>query len=332
MSDCKISIILPVYNKQKYVSKVLQDIQAQLFKEFECIIVDDGSTDTSGEICENFAQFDKRFRVIHIKNQGVSHARNVGLAEVTGTYITFIDADDRIDSDYLNNLYAAAEASNADIVISGYEKWWEDNDKRVKISLPYSGLKDMQSLLSDFALHQKATGIYGFCWGKLLKANRFGSIRFDEDYALAEDFEFYLRAYPLAHTIYFDNKNYYYYLQQADNSSMVVADNKIDYFTQLKLNLKYRNFLQKMDAYVENNRRIVDQLLSNYAFFTVFHSDRLCIESTVRQVHKVVMDECIALNGTNLMQKIILQFIKSNNGKMIRMILSSYDFLRKKLK
>lgn len=332
MSDCKISIILPVYNKQKYVSKVLKDIQAQLFKEFECIIVDDGSTDTSGEICENFAQSDKRFRVIHIKNQGVSHARNVALERADGTYITFVDADDRIGQEYLQSLYTAAESSGADMVIAGYVKWWEDKNTRIQVELPYSGLKNMKELLSDFAARQKDTGIYGLCCGKLLKANIISGMQFNGRYVLAEDFDFYLDVYPSVDTIYFDNKNYYYYLQQADNSSMVVADNKIDYFTQLKLNLKYRNFLQKMDAYAGNNRRIVDQLLSNYAFFTVFHSDRLCIESTVRQVHKVVMDECIALNGTNLMQKIILQFIKSNNGKMIRMILSSYDFLRKKLK
>lgn len=331
MSDCKISIILPVYNKQKYVSKVLQDIQAQLFKEFECIIVDDGSTDTSGEICENFAQSDKRFRVIHIKNQGVSHARNVALERADGTYITFVDADDRIGQDYLQSLYTAAESSGADMVIAGYVKWWEDKNTRIQVELPYSGLKNMKELLSDFAARQKDTGIYGLCCGKLLKANIISGMQFNGRYVLAEDFDFYLDVYPSVDTIFFDSQNYYFYLQQADYSS-VVSDSKIDYFAQLQLNLKYKKFLKRMNAYVGENRKIVEQLLSNYVFFTVFHSDRSCIEKKVRLANDVVKNDHIVLNGTNLMQKVILHLIKSNNGKMIRMILSIYDFLRKVLK
>lgn len=331
MSKPLISIILPVYNKQKYVSKILRDIHIQLFKEFECIVVDDGSTDASGKICDEFAGIDERFQVLHIKNQGVSHARNVGLKKAAGTYITFIDADDRIASDYLKRLYNAAVKSNADLIIAGYEKWWEDNDRRVKIKLPYSGLQNMQTLLFDFALQQKMTGIYGFCWGKLLKSDRLGSVRFDENYVLAEDFEFYLRVYPLTKTVYFDAHTYYYYLQKSENSS-VTQDNKIDYLAQLHLNLKYRNFLQKMNVYTGNNREIVDQLLSNYVFFTVFHCARSHVKNCVRQVHQIVTKEHIMLHGTNWMQKVILYFIRCNYGQAVQLILSVYDLLRKILK
>ena len=332
MPKNEISIILPVYNKQKYILNILQDIQEQIFEEFECIIIDDGSTDDSGRLCDEFARNDLRFKIIHIKNQGVSHARNIGIKKATGKYITFIDADDRIEPCYLKSLYIAANESRADVVIASYEKWWAEKDKRVKVELPYSRLWKMKDLLSDFAETQKKTGIYGFCWGKLLRAESIKDMWFDENYILAEDFEYYLRIYPKISTIYFNNECSYCYLQQADNSSMIVEDDKIDYLSQIYLNLKYRNFLQKMNMYTGENKEIVEQLLSNYVFFTVFHSSRSSIEDSVDKVYHIIDDEQIILNGTNLMQKIILYFIKSGNGKIVRIILSVYDILRKNLK
>ena len=332
MYQNEISIILPVYNKQKYISKILQDIREQTFTEYECIIIDDGSMDNSGRICDELSRLDMRFKVIHINNMGVSHARNIGLQEATGRYVTFMDADDRIAPDYLNSLYNAAVKSKADMVIASYEKWWEDKPKHIKIELPYSGLYEMAELLPNFAEVQKKAGIYGFCWGKLLKAGSLYNKWFNEDYVLAEDFDFYLRIYPEINTIYFDDKNYYCYLQQADNSSMLVEDNRIDYLSQLYININYRNFLRKMNSYKEENKKIVDQLLNNYVFFTVFHSNRLCVKSNVDKMYHIINSEQIVLNGTNIRQKVILHFIKSNSGRTINMILNIYDLLRRKLK
>lgn len=332
MSYSKISVILPVYNKQKYLLKILQDIKRQKFEEFECIIVDDGSTDDSGRVSDEFENEDKRFKVIHTQNRGVSHARNEGLMEAHGRYITFIDADDRIDSYYLKNLYTAACNSNADMVIADYEKWWEGKTEHEKSKVPYVGSKKIEELLPEFAAVQKKTGIYGFCWGKLIKAECLYNLRFNEAYVLAEDFEYYLQVYPNINTIYFDNKSCYFYLQRADNSSMIVEDNKIDYLSQLYLNLKYREFLTKMAAYVGENREIVDQLLSDYVFFTVFHSDRSATENCVNQMCYITEKEGITLNGTNMMQKLIFHFLKKNNGKRVKDILCLYDFLRKNLR
>ena len=106
-----ISIVVPVYNKEKYISRILGDISNQSFEDFECIIVDDGSTDSSGEICDEFAAKDKRFCVQHVPNGGVSRARNIGLTRASGQYVTFIDADDHIEPDYLMQLYTDIERS-----------------------------------------------------------------------------------------------------------------------------------------------------------------------------------------------------------------------------
>lgn len=325
----KISIILPVFNKSKYITHILSDIKKQSYNNYECIIINDGSTDDSGNICEKYVENDSRFVIVHKKNGGVSYARNIGLKMVTGEFITFIDADDRIGPDYLKYMYIDATKSNADMVIVCYEKWWETNSKRIRIELPYVGLQRMNNLILDFAYIQKKTGVYGFCWGKLLKANILNGIRFDEKYILAEDFEFYLRLYPSVNTVFFDNQCCYYYLQQSENSSVTATDDEIDYLSQLFLNLEYREFLCKMNAYENENKKIVNQLLSDYAFFTVFHSNRFRIQENVNRLHCIINDEQIKLYGRNAMQKVLSIFISYNNWIMIKCILLIYDFLRK---
>ncbi len=100
-----ISVIVPVYNVEKYLDKCLKSILLQDFSDFELILVDDGSTDNSGKICDDFALKDSRIKVVHKENAGPSVARNVGTSVSKGEYITFIDSDDYVDRDYLSILY-----------------------------------------------------------------------------------------------------------------------------------------------------------------------------------------------------------------------------------
>lgn len=114
----KISVIVPVYNVEKYISRCIQSILLQSYSNYELIVVNDGSTDASGDICDSFAMKDKRIKVIHQNNLGVSRARNRGLCEASGSYITFIDGDDWVDVKYLEILLGAVQ-NNADIAICG---------------------------------------------------------------------------------------------------------------------------------------------------------------------------------------------------------------------
>ena len=206
----KVSIILPVFNKAQYIESVLNDIAAQAFADYECLIIDDGSTDMSGKICDDAAARDSRFQVFHIPNGGVSHARNLGLEKASGQYITFVDADDHIEPDYLQQLYTDIVSSHADIVIAGLLKVWKDDRQPAAPAIPYRGSQRMDVLLPDFAEVQKATGIYGFCWGKMMSRELLADVRFSEWLHLAEDFEFYLRVYPKVKTIFFDDRCKYY--------------------------------------------------------------------------------------------------------------------------
>lgn len=323
-----ISIITPVFNKEKYVNNILLDISKQSFQNFECIIVDDGSTDLSGKLCDDFAAKDDRFCVIHIPNSGVSHARNVGLARATGEYVTFIDADDRVEPDYLMQLYTDIESSQADMVIAGLNKFWEDGRQCVIIKAPYTGLYSMEQLMPEFAQVQKQTGIYGYSCGKLIRRELAITVRFSEWLHLAEDFEFYLRIYPKVRTIYFEDKCKYHYLQEADNSSTIVRDSKIDYFSQLKLNLLYRNYLIDSGFFNAENQLIIQQTLTNYAYFSVLHSVRDSVPLMVQKVHDIVLKEDIQTSGKGVLRRSILYYIRKNKGRRAKRFLAMYDCLR----
>ena len=105
----KISIVVPVFNCEKYLPRALDSIASQSFYDFECIIVDDGSTDLSSSICDSYVKRDSRFSVIHQKNGGVSVARNAALENCTGEWIGFVDSDDWLEADALEKMYSAIQ-------------------------------------------------------------------------------------------------------------------------------------------------------------------------------------------------------------------------------
>ncbi|WP_337495103.1 glycosyltransferase family 2 protein, partial [[Ruminococcus] torques] len=259
----KITIIMPVFNKEKYIRETIESVLNQTLNEFEFIIIDDGSTDKSGIISDVYARKDERIRVIHIPNGGVSNARNIGLDMAEGEYITFIDADDRVTEGYLENLYDCITNSKADMVISGYKKVWEDSDKVEISSMNILGLVEMDDILPYFAKWQKETGIFGYCWGKVFSRELCQGIYFDTSIRLAEDFDFYLKLYRRVKTIYFDNKYNYLYLQEAQNSSVAKSDYEIDYVAQLKINLRYKEFLELKNFFEGNNQKILLEKISN---------------------------------------------------------------------
>lgn len=128
MNYCpKFTVIIPVYNVAAYLAKCIDSVLKQEFKQYEVILIDDGSTDESGTICDKFAEQDKRIVVIHQKNKGLSAARNIGIENAKGEYILFLDSDDYWhDSSALNIIYSRLNVSNADILSFNYMKFCDD--------------------------------------------------------------------------------------------------------------------------------------------------------------------------------------------------------------
>ena len=235
---CKVSIIMPVYNKEKYIRRAIGSILSQTFLEWELIIVDDGSTDASYSICREYT--DTRIQIYHVENGGVSRARNTGLTYAKGEYVTFMDSDDYISEDYLEKIYH----TECDMVIAGLTKVNLEGDE-VSIVFPsLNGRKKLQEAADGFYKEEIDTGIYGFAAGKLIRRQIIeqNHIRFDERIRLAEDYEFYLKIYHKIDTIYFLHYAGYYYLQETENSGIALKDDKIVFFIQGEIQKKTKNF------------------------------------------------------------------------------------------
>lgn len=171
----RISVIVPVYNVAKYLDRCVFSILHQTFTNFELLLVDDGSTDESRNICDRYAEQDDRVRVFHKVNGGVSSARNLGLDNALGIWITFIDSDDWVEHNYLENLVANMQ-NHIDLVITGYDNVSENVNKgRVVIDYNLLFLGDVRC--------------YTVPWGKLYRANviKNNHIRFLEKMKLGED-------------------------------------------------------------------------------------------------------------------------------------------------
>lgn len=163
------SIIVPVYNVEKYLDKCLASISEQTFKEFECIVVDDGSPDNSNDIIDRYVNKDQRFKVIHQKNMGISAARNAGLAIAQGDYIAFVDSDDYISNEYLEKFALKIANTDADIVICGFIEVLKDSQKTVCFEAPSTEVIK-QNILADIWP--------SYPWNKCYKKYLFENIRF----------------------------------------------------------------------------------------------------------------------------------------------------------
>lgn len=146
MTQTKLSIIVPVYNVEKYLSKCLESLIHQTLQDIEIICVDDGSTDSSLEILKSFAKTDSRIKVFSQKNQGQSAARNLALKHAKGEYLGFVDSDDWVDLDYFEKLYRVAKSSNCDIACAGFKRcsrWKKSIIKSYKEQKVYTNINDI---------------------------------------------------------------------------------------------------------------------------------------------------------------------------------------------
>ena len=152
MEQCVISVIIPVYKAEKYLSRCIASLLAQSFTAFELLLIDDGSPDNSGKICHDWAERDCRIRVLHQTNAGVSTARNKGLDEAKGEYIVFVDSDDYVGTDYLKHLYEERPLNLDSIVVQGFTIVSEQADRQYTTSfIPsvYTGRDVRELFLND---------------------------------------------------------------------------------------------------------------------------------------------------------------------------------------
>lgn len=168
-----VSVIVPVYNVEKYLSCCLDSIILQTYKNLEIIVVDDGSTDDSGDICDEYAKKDKRIEVIHKKNGGLSDARNAGLNVAKGEYITLIDSDDWVDNDYVEQQVVAIMESGADIIITSHKVHYPK--KIIDYATSERAVYGPEEVLERILYSQ---GIDLSAWAKLYRAELFYGVKY----------------------------------------------------------------------------------------------------------------------------------------------------------
>ena len=186
-----VSIIVPVYNTGEYLAPCIESLTSQTYSNLEIILVDDGSTDGSGAVCDEFARRDDRVKVIHQKNAGVSAARNAGLDAASGAYLTFVDADDGLVPEAVETALRYLRENNADVVTYGWQKIFSDDGHTEECAEPFSCTEDIPGVLREILEHYSACG-GGYPWNKLWRKDA-GVCGFSPDLYYFEDLEWVVR-------------------------------------------------------------------------------------------------------------------------------------------
>ena len=220
----KVSILVPVYNAEKYLQQCIESLIAQTYDNLEIIIVDDGSVDSSGLICDDYGLLTNNITVYHIKNSGVAYARNQLLEKTTGEYILYVDADDWIEPDMVEGLITCALQHNLDVTMSGYNKEYSDisqssNDNH------HDGIIEIwnnQECIKKFLKHEE---INGSLWNKLIKKEITEGVLFDNNIFYGEDALFIWKCLPKVKKLgLLPHKYYHHRINQYS-----ISNQKFDY-------------------------------------------------------------------------------------------------------
>ena len=209
-----ISIVVPIYNVEKYLRQCLDSIMNQSYEQFECLLVNDGSPDNSADICREYVDKDSRFKYFEKENGGVSSARNLGIERSGGAYITFIDPDDWVESDYLEVLYRALIDEKADISVSTYKQFNMDDNCYYVHSYQRGYEKrvfNQREFILELPLLERYDYSYGYSTCKLVDRNVLGDFKFNEVTTLSEDMEFWYKVYLFSNKVAYVNRDTYVY-------------------------------------------------------------------------------------------------------------------------
>ena len=295
-----ISIIIPVYNLEKYIETCVNSLLVQTYNNIEIILVNDGSKDNSGKVCNMLHQKDSRVIVIEQENSGVSKARNNALEIMKGEYVTFVDGDDYLSTDFIEVLYNAISSTGADISTCGHY--------RVNFNGELSRIYNLSDNPEDIILMDGKESLKNMFYGKICSASSgsklyhkkfFRHLRFP-DYVMGEDTFVVYHAFRNASSIAHTNKAMYYYVQH----EMSVTNNKSNYF-------KFYDYVKLYDHILSCDRNpddkdyflsVANRLIENN--FWVYMKLRNCpdmfllekkhIEANIRKYRKYVINNPLA--------------------------------------
>lgn len=268
MGEKLVSVIIPVYKAELYLRKCIDSVCNQTYSNLEIILIDDGSPDNCGIICDEYAKKDERIKVLHIKNGGVSNARNQGMKVMNGAYVQFVDSDDYLKKNMIELMVYTLEKSKSELVICGF-----CNVNRTCEVEEYPREKEGTYNIKQFSkkmMKEPQAYSYGVLWNKLFKADiiRTNRLEFIRNINFGEDFIFNLSYLEKIQKVYILQKSLYYYMRYNDNSLMYemvkeqdILSNFIDASEKRILIFRhYKKFCQGIGEYTQNHNIINDYL------------------------------------------------------------------------
>lgn len=247
------SIIIPVFNARKWLQECLDSVRSQSFQDWEAILIDDGSSDDSGIVCDEYAQMDSRFKVIHQENKGVSHARNVGLQQITGEYILFVDSDDMLLSNALFVLSdCMAKHPDCDIVQFGYQ---EDNNR-------YCSTNTFWGTSDDF--FSKGFLPLRTVWGTLFKKELTTKFEFTRGVPVGEDTEYSAKCYFEAK--YLGVITAALYIYRKDSTSVMRSKSSLEKVRSILTVIQHleQDIKPKSEVEINAKRLVIEQLRMSF--------------------------------------------------------------------
>lgn len=261
-----VSIIVPVHNAEKYLDECISSILNQSYSDIEVLLVDDGSTDSSGKICEGFATDDPRVSVLHIDNRGPASSRNYALDLAKGEWIMFVDSDDYIDSDLCETALKQACDNKADIVVFGFNKVYENKEKQCKIELE-SG--EVTKELAMSLLNNEFFGSY--VWNRIYKKSVWNSIRMPAG-CLFEDIGTQYKLFETASRLFFTDCYKYHYRQHRNSIMHKKSVRRFhDNFEQLYIRQSF--FAGKYEAALSSSEEPLYRAAAGYCMYSDGNDD-----------------------------------------------------------
>lgn len=306
-----ISVIVPVYNVENYLDRCIKSILEQSYTKFELLLIDDGSTDNSLNICGKYQQLDTRIRLFHKENAGPSDARNYGLDHMKGRYVTFIDSDDFVGSDYLRILYEMMTEGKHDSTILGVRDFYMEPE------LENDLCEDNRIIIENKDIFRELLGFDKFTWspcGKLFRVELFYHNRFPSG-VLYEDLQ--LIPYILcqcASIAYSSAKQYYYYINSAGSITHTINEERIK---------MWESGFDRLIGFAENNKpddfAYLEARLCTCIFWDVidrlFFSEKYQdISRALRKKYRVHLEKAWRLPGLTLKGKIKVYLFLINTG------------------
>ncbi len=303
-----VSVIIPIYNAEKYLDECLSSVAGQTYSNFECVMIDDGSKDSSAEIAKSYAARDRRFKYFYQDNAGVSAARNHGLREARGDYITFLDSDDSLEKNYFKEYINCICRHNSAIVVGGYI---QDNNKCLNYVIQSSGLSNyIENILA---------GNGGVVWSKFFSRDLLKNHHFRTDISMREDLLFQLElCKDLPDDISVSYLNYYGYLYRTTLGGLSSATRRLDSSAPCNTEL--------VDLMVELG--VSDDLISNFIKNIILWDCVACAKnkiSVAEVINSPLIDKhCDRITINTIRDRILFSAIKKKNDAVANFVYRLY--------